>query len=335
MNSTTITSNYLKNYYLDISIRLSFVVLGAGVVLNALCIFVFIHVIRVHAKTRSLKSIEFLLYKSVIDFIYCSIRLFYQSTECQSNCLFFKFYSLQLIRHILVDYVGFILPLCSILFEIFANLDRLLSITNRNSQCSKILEPRVIMIATSSFSLVFYSYKFFETNIVVVEDVTANVTNYVLRTSTLAYFGYFGFTHSFIRDFLCVVVVFIVNILLLYNFKLLLNRRKKLRRSIGGFERVRTGSSIAIEHVTNKKENNLTTMMIVIGFLCILGHLPIFIRYVPISVIQKFINENDWFLKFVQDSFFFSLAISFFVYLFFDVYFKRTFFTILKRLFSY
>lgn len=314
MSSNIPNSDYPMNTVkINVSVDLTFGILSIGIILNLLCVIVFAKLLRANKYIKSMQSIKFLFYKSIIDFIYCIIRLFYQSTECHPGCSLAQNYLFQIVRLVLIYYIGFTMPLFSVGLEILANLDRLLVITN-HGEYSKLLGSKLLITAFSFLFSAFYVFKLFESNIVTDLDLKTNRTFYAIKPSQLVLFDYFRFAHSLNRDLLCVIVIFIINILLLQNFKKLMHKKIEFQKN-----RQRK------ENLTNRKENKLTLMIVVSGFVCIIGHLPIFIRYVPISLVKEFIAQNDWFLRIIENFLFFSLSINFFVYLIFDSYFKKSF----------
>jgi hypothetical protein len=336
-------SNDENNFYvckkklLSIGNHISFSVCTMGAILDVISVLVFIHLIHTNPNLKNLKSFKFLLSKSIAECIHCSTHLFVQITECVTVCSFSYSYLLQIIRFIFLNYMALICAMISILAEIFANLNRLFTMTTtKYKKYSTYFNFRYIMTSIICVPALLYTFKFFDTAIIASFEPETNRTYYQIRELNRPIFEYMRFTQSFVRDVICVLIMLVVNILILYNFNAPSERNK-----VGNNQKVQifTAKQLRASHhnlsiEANKKENNLTIMLVVMGFICMLGHVPIFIKYIPSETIRTYVDSNQWFLIWVEDFFYFSISINFFVYLIFDHYFRKSFWAIFCRIFS-
>lgn len=308
-----ITTSSLNAFLTDLSIKLSYSVSSFGVVFDLICVLVFISMIRKTPNLRHIKSTKFLLFKCTVEFFHNTNRLVVQSTEC-SHCLFDSYLPIVYIRLVQINYVATMCSLMSTITEVFVNLERLIAIIDAKKY-SKYLNFNYSIAFIILYPLLFYIFKFFDTYVESRFDPMTNSTFYLIKTSKQPVFEVLRFIHSLVRDVLCVSILFFINLLLMYRFRMLLSRKKQIEQNLG--------------HTSNaRKENNLTIMFIITGFICIVGHVPMFIRYLPVQTIKNLIDSTNWFTRLAEDFFYLSISLDFFVYMIFDLKFRATFFSL-------
>ena len=161
------------------------------------------------------------------------------------------------------------------------------------------------------FYILFYSYKFFELEILsqyqLSNKTQIEVVYWIERGKQFEYLWIiFGLVHSLIRDGLCVIVLIIFNLLMLFYLKKSFEKKKKIvvTRPSGKRER---------------KENKMTMMVFVAGSISIISHLALIIVY---SFNYKL---NECLTSFVYFMYDFSFSISFLVCFFFNKSFYNCF----------
>lgn len=320
-----------NNNCITIGDKLYMLISSVGVTTNLFAIVIFYILINTQKNLQCLKYAKYLLAKSIFDFYYLFFLLLNPIFLC-TDCHFTYEYSFIVFQIITKYYLGFTCGLCSILCEIFASIDRYITLCG-NSKIYKKIPFYTFMILICVFGFSFYSYKFFEYSISPV--LVGNETLYFFKELTEnKIFTILAFFHSFIRDLLCVLVQIVLDILIVRKFKKLISQKKKFY-SINGVNKRGELNRISIKrnHEMEKKENSKTQMIILINLVSIIGHFPIFVHYILNLFRDKEISETGCDRIIVENLFFFSKSINFFFYLAFDLNFKnvtKSFFSKLK-----
>lgn len=288
-----------------------------GVILNALCLFVFTKII---LKSKSdVRIFIYLLFKTLFDILTLMHRCINPIFNCKT-CYWYTYYITNLFSIIMGDYLKFVFPFCSILCELFSVLERYLCI-NSNSKISLIkkVPSKFFIIFVFAFGSAFYVYRLFEKDIISKEtkiDKKGNNTSgpkeikYKLVDSAFSSTDLdfaFRMIHTIFRDIICVFALLLLNILLLRKFKTIIKNKKKLGNKVNA--------------KAEASEKNITIMIMIISVLSIVGHIPTFLKYMP------YFNENKCIKSMVVLFTIISISFNFFVYFKFNVVFKNFFFS--------
>lgn len=209
--------------------------------------------------------------------------------------------------------------MCSIIFELAAQFDRLISITlpgNKRSKTFYKLTSALIITLIASF----YSFKLFGYQIEYEEY--DNQLYYNLYKSTFSLtrtYHILDLVHSFIRDVVCVVLLLILDIIILVIFRRIMTNKRLV---IFGPQTIESRKAEA--HKLENAENKTTLMILIIGVMTFIGRFPIFINYLPIRF-----NLKQCFEFTSETLFFVNISLQFFVYYIFNQMFKNVF----KRIF--
>ena len=273
--------------------------------------------------TKSYKNTTFayLLLKSIFDAVHLLIRAIDPLFTCKA-CSFTKNQSFLIFTLVFQDYLALSSLLCSMFCDIAAHLDRYILLSQNFLFCKKI-SIKISVFLMILYSSLFYVYKLLAKNVVQILTKQKNNTtiiSYSLVPSGFYYseaFNYFDFTHSFVRDVLCIAILFILNGLILVIFKRSMQNKKKLASS---------GKSQKAE----KAEKNLTIMIVVIGVVTMIGHIPAFIKYLPLPSI----NTNGCITYTKNVLFKVSMSVNVFFFFYFNNTFKKTILVLISRLLS-
>ena len=148
---------------------------------------------------------------------------------------------------------------------------------------------------------------------------TGNIEYYVGYSEFGQHIGkkVFESIDSIIRDFICIALIVILNVLNLVFMKKAMKRKK----------------SISTDNTTKSKaeraENRITIMVIFTGLVVILAHVPLMFYFLPIPALSLVVQSNCFY---DITAFFYDLAYfaNFFLYFFFNNVFKQTFYQLFR-----
>ena len=151
------------------------------------------------------------------------------NTEHSEDCVFLQSYFINIIKLVTIHYFIYVCTLCSIIFELAAQIDRLITISFRSGVVSRIWFVPSYK-ATSFFiflaSAIGYTYKFFF-NTVTKNNASTEIYRIAYNWSNETY-KLLELIQTTIRDILCVVLLLILNIIILIVFKRIMVRKKKI-----------------------------------------------------------------------------------------------------------
>ena len=320
-----------------------------GVVFNLINISIFLDKRISTATNRTVNKsnnhmYKYLLIKSVCDCIFLFQNVLHSMTECDecANSLFkvlSSIYVLKIFNLIISYYLSFVCQLCSMLCDVAATFDRYFLITRGLQQNKATRNSYKYVISLIIFySATFYIYKPFQVHIV--QDISPDSKGYLTYSLNQSEFGgtslssALDIVHSLVRDAICVSMLFLLNLLILVELKKSwINKRKLIRNNSSSRdteetartrETSKTSNTITIQS-QHSNELRLTLMVVLIGVISIIGHLPILFYYIfqdydPIS--------NNYCFFTIKSSFYY---LSFFVNIFFYYFFNRNYRRIFKR----
>ena len=238
-----------------------------GFVFNILCCIVFAQK-SIHKNIKG-HMFKYLLFKSIFDALSLFFRLLIPVFMCES-CFYTAYYITQLFYLVIEFYLGFVCLLCSMFCELAAHVDRYLIITQKYDRVVSLyrckimisrsnLSYKLIILGMLVYSMTFYSFKFFQTEIAraqyvkadqnassrivfIISENSSNASStlslepdgmhfYYLKDTKFAFSQisiYLGFIHSLVRDFICVVLLFILNILIMISMKRFMHRKRSI-----------------------------------------------------------------------------------------------------------
>ena len=300
--------------YISTSISVS------NVILNMINVFIFVKLIQ-NNKIKKNKGdfYTYLMLKSIADG-YFGIRFcfadFIDKGLFNSNLKSTSFILIVLYL-IFMIYFGFVAQLISKITECFACFDRFIvlipSQQNKNRKLIKILYISSIM-----FSFLFYTFKFFQFQIVQINEPNSTVTFYRVSADSrnTQLFKYIGFMHSFLRDFLSVLISFCFNLFTLFIVKKSTNNRRQLSSS-------KSVTSLSVSSRIERLERAEFKIILMITFstiIAVIGHWSIFLSYLPID---SMIFKNYCFQTFTSGLFYeIAYGGNFIIYLIFNTRFR-------------
>jgi len=296
-----------------------------GFVCNLAGIGVFIKLLRTKNFNKDLYKLS--LFQAIADAYFSfSITTFNFSKSKQLK----QTYNYLMFELICLRYGHYLVQTLSVILEIIICFFRYKELTKRFAIINKI-PLSVIMLVLILLSFSFSIFKLIErqvfpkqsiingTNLTWSNQSTNNSYNinsnvfYELKYTDFRW-STFGivmrFVNSFVKDGVCVLVIWILNGLLIFKMRELMNNKKKL------FE----NNKVALKK-NERVENKLTVMVISKGIFTSIGHFLTFIYYLPKP-------ETDSDKCFEMSTFLiYDLAFffAFFFYYFFDKNFSKTF----------
>ena len=125
------------------------------------------------------------------------------------------------------------------------------------------------------------------------------------------------FIHSVVRDGLSILIVLLLNVITMQFMKKALSAKMNMSRKSGE----QSNNSSSNNNKIANAEKNVTNLVIVSGFITILGHILFLIYHLPIDIIH-----NDDCLNMISSIlFYFSYSFNFFIYYMFNLHFKNYF----------
>ena len=261
---------------------------------------------------------KYFLFKSVFDTVY-SFFIFCFSIIALENTLLNDSWIQRVILFILQDFLCSIAVFSSILFEIMAALSKLVTISRRFLFFNRI-SYKIITFSVFFFTNICYVHRIFLIE-AKLENKAEFSDEYSNNFGEYKFFYAFDLVMSFLRDILCVVFLFILNVLVMVWFKKSLNRKKIL------FINLKSPLYRRKLVKTDKAEIKNTIIVILSSLLTIIGHTPSAVKFF-ITLVQ---DNNSYFdyvrlVSRVSMDLYFSLNIFLFL---FNKIFRRA---ILKKL---
>ena len=223
-----------------------------GVLTNSLNAAVFIH-----PKMKDI-SFRYLLAISLGEILYLGMESVIFANNCE-DCELKKSYSYQIYYIYLTDYLCRVIALFIIFCEVFLSIQRFMVLLNKEFLNKKSVYYLFFSLLAISF-LIYMPANFMD-RIVLIENINKNLTiqGYIHERNE---FGQsltgkaIFITITMIRATLGSVVIFILNIFILYEFRKRNRRHNSLNRS------------------TTNRKNNLTLTIMFSSFLFAFGQLP-------------------------------------------------------------
>ena len=312
MNSTLENNEYdsfcfklfaIYSNYMELSIGI------IGTILNFICTFIFYKLIRNSNQKDNLN--KYLLVKSIADtYISIDVMVIRSINLFKSD----KSFVYQIFNLIFLRYIVLAFELISMFLEIASILNRYFTLTRVNKKFENIgFKTKVCIMVVYSFG--FYTYRFFDEQIESYTDVNSNQTFYKLTINKLDSISIIlGYIHSTVRDGICVLLIFILNILTLIKLRKMLKNKKHFQFTNASKEK------------QEQFELRLTKMIIGTTSITFFGHILTFIEYITVNVI----NSNNCFSTFSSFTFFACNSFNFVLYYFFNLNFKRVFLSIIS-----
>lgn len=123
------------------------------------------------------------------------------------------------------------------------------------------------------FCAVFYIHRIFSFQIIYLNETS--YVGYKLINSPSFYTDLdknLRFAHTIIRDIMGVILIFLGNILIFSTMKRTLSKKEKVVKNVG----------------SEKREREISKMVIMSGGMFIIGHTPIFVFYLPGNLFKNF-----------------------------------------------
>jgi hypothetical protein len=313
-----ITLNRNFEYYAKNALNIS------GIVTNFICIIVFYKIIKNEIKVSNMYN--YLLVKSMNDFLLFAINSFQWAYYCTNNCGLRNFYWLQ-IWYVYFYYFGDdLLLLSSGFLEVIATFDCFLLITKRLKvfMCRNAFILVIVIVYSISSLLSVYNIVRFKIISKQVK-ISANETKIIYdKMNTNFYvsslYEYCKLMVTIVRDYLTLLFILVINSLILLNMKKMSARKKAM---------MRCNSNNRLVQRSVKAGRNKFKMITFTGVKYLTFHLPMSIRS-----LLRFLNYHylDCIGGNLFDLMIFSYTISLFIYILFNKLFRRHLFSIILKL---
>jgi hypothetical protein len=264
----------------------------------------------------------YLLTKSLCDVISAFFVAFIPVHACRS-CQISSSYISQIWFNWFYLYIAGVLFLSSGFLEVAATLDCALSIENKIKWFHKRTSFILITFFIFLFCFIFEIFNLFLYSITKKEIISLNnyknESTFVYSSETTNFYNIYGFdfrlADCIFRDFLVVLLLFIINLYIL----LLLRQIRKKRQ-----EQNLNKTNKKISKNEKKAVSRKVTMIKVLGFIFFLGHLPLIITWTHKKITCNRAESLDWlFFEDISNILhLLSYSIRIFVYFFFNTHFK-------------
>lgn len=308
MNSTNLEQSAISAEYDVAENIVSFVINLSGFVLNLLCVFIFLKN-DLHQKSR----FDLFNYYLAVSMSSLAINAFnilgLFICDFLDNYLTLK---LALLRAYLL--LVSLFTLFTNLLELTASLIRYITINEAFMAIRKrLIDFRLIIGIHFLVGLMFAANRLFQADLVQIASVNQLTDvleiRYNLSVPRQITLKWFSFAHSFLRDVVCTLLLFVLNVLMVIEFR----KNVQLKRVVLGS---RLLSSVA------RSQNDVTVMVILISTKNIFCHLPFFVNYLPF---MAFVNTKKIFQIFILEFIQLSFCFNFFIYFNFNKRFRENF----------
>lgn len=138
-------------------------------------------------------------------------------------------YPMQLFKLITVYYLIYVCTLCSIVFELAAQIDRLITISCAKwSRFRYLPSYKIISLLIFLVSALGYTFKLFMNTITKMENSRDNTTSYSIKTNTSDRYKSLELMHTTVRDVICVFILLILDIIILFVFRRIMSNKKNV-----------------------------------------------------------------------------------------------------------
>jgi hypothetical protein len=305
-----------------------------GILSNSICIVVFFKL--KFLKSKSSATFKYFLFRCIYDALILLLKIFIvygiNSTTYSSKIILV--YTL---------YTATSCTFCSKYSDILAQFNRYVSIgqhVNKQKRFNQF-SPSLIMLVITLFSFVFYLPRIFNYDIVPIYGLVPNENlnytsfNLILKYTTwnsMFYDSVWSRTQSIastiMRDLVGSMLVIILNILILNEFKRAMERKKSLRMfnalnlTIISAAEWRSTSTIK----ASKLEQKTTLMVIVVSLVSLIAHVPLIL----LNLRVEFVSINACFTYGSDLLFLISLSINLFIFFLFNNHFRKEFIGLFK-----
>jgi hypothetical protein len=302
---------YLSNaLYSNIKLSVSI----CGFFLNLINIIVFFNIAN-SKQSSNANLFKYLLTKSICDFYILGFGVGFGVIDSYFKTQIQKYYAICIFRFIFDEYLCFVFQLISMFCEVASSFNRYRSIANRFQFLNKF-SFKFKLILMVSYSVLFYVYKFFQKNCATYK--TVNSTSLYYKLEHYSYFLHspqdyaLSIIHSVIRDGICSLIIIILNIFI-FSFM-----RKVFTNKIEFNKNGSKNNNLQAKKI-ERSQKNLIYMVFTTSFFTLIGHLLMFIYYLPIQLLRF----NNCLRSFSLLFFYLGFSISFFSYFCFNLHFKR------------
>ncbi len=304
---------------------------ACGFVLNLINIIVFFNI--TNSKQPSNANLfKYLLTKSICDFYILGFGVGFGVIDSYFKTQLQKYYPICMFRFIFDEYLCFVVQLISMFCEVASSFNRYRSIANKFNFLNKIpIKFKItFMIA---YSMLFYVYKFFQKNCATYKMVNSTELYYKLE-----HYSFFlhspqdyalSIIHSLVRDGISSFIIIILNILIFAFMKKVFANKMEFNKSTN--ENNKNNSKNLQAKKVERSQKNLIYMVFTTSLFTLIGHLLMFIYYLPIQLFRL----NNCLRSFSLLFFYLGFSISFFSYFSFNLHFKRFLLRKLVRFFQF
>ena len=305
---------------------ISKIISSVGIVLNFLNIVVFLNPrMKTTRCSDKNKMNVYLLAKSACDLTFLTRNIFFYLLDCQ-DCSLASHKGLKIFHLVFSVYLGIVSQLASMLLAVMATFDRYVTISQTCCQVYAKISYLFVLASIFAFSCLFYSYKFFEYHVVpTIKAESYGSSEYSIDYTSFGNsptMGVIRVVHSFMRDFVCVVLLVILNVLITLKMRTNLHKKKAAAAIL------RTSAPALLRTV--RAEHKVTIMVILTASAAIIGHILPFLSYLPLDILL--FTQSFCFAIVELLVYFSSFSIDFVFCFFFNSFFRKTFFVICRSM---
>lgn len=290
-----------------------------GVLTNLISTVTFHRIIFNHDHKQAIAPMYYYLYtKSLTDCLMFALTAFSPIYFCQ-NCDISKSWLAQFWNIYIFNYFTDVLLSISAIFEIAASFDIKFNLNQKFVKTRFIRFSIIACLGSILFSLV----NIFRFQIVYVSNENnKNITYYKTIFSdyhSLTVDKYVRFIQSIIKDYIILITMCVFNVLIVISVRESMNKKEEIFTNLKRVSKIRRVLS-----KTEKTKANAKIMVMVIGIVFVVGHMPLAVHSLP------FINTDTEFwscyyiITFIP--FYLAYTVSFVIYIKFNKLFKIYFF---------
>ena len=275
-----------------------------------LCALNKIRIQRMKNPNGDFQMFKYFLYKSIFEALVYLTRSLNPLISADSSISPKNIYVIQFISMLISNYLRSSLILVFVFCEIAAQYSFLMKI-NKKFRLYKFKDIINLMIFII-YSFSFYSYRILSYELRTINNLNStDITYKIMKTNfkDSLFFIYLDSFHTFFRDFICVFILFIINILIVYSFRKAIKAKKKMV-----YIKNTKDNKISKSNKLDLVEKRTVIMVILIGSSQILGRFPTFIRD---FIIFK-MNTNDCFNAISTVLFYIHSLVNLFILYFFN-----------------
>ena len=280
--------------------------------LNTLCALVFLKIIRFQGED----VYKYLLSKSIFD-SYMSLRISLKSVFNCQDCVVEHIYGLKVFYLIFFMHIYYSAEIISALLDMAANFNRYRFLANRFKIFNKI-SFTIVILSITFFTFLFQIYIYFDSKIISKTKNNGTETVYSIKSGNLLSSIILDSIKIMLRDVFSPAFIIILNALTLLTVKKAVEKKKLMLQ----------GKTSKLMKKAEMAEFRLTLMVVTLSFVILFAHV---IDIVILLAKNETIVSNKCIITVTYFLYLLSFLFYFFIYLFFNLSFKKYLFALFGR----